>query len=134
LQGASAIQEYLEENPGAPVSVFVVWEPVLFSDWIGPTSGTLRRLHDRRGSQLWDRGRLLSSLIHESVRADSNNGFARCSEPGHVVWDVVAVFPPGGRWESRMPSPSYCDGAVVGIMDGFRKHMRGLAVSAAGPG
>ena len=39
--------------------------------------------------------------------------------PDMIVWDFVAVFPPGATW-SATPRPSYYGGPVVDVIDRVR--------------
>jgi hypothetical protein len=69
LQGASAIQHVIEQSRGERLRVLVVWEPVLPTDWIAPSTASMRRLADLRVQQYWDRGRLLSKTMGEHDRS-----------------------------------------------------------------
>ena len=100
LGGMSALQRVLAAKPDPQLRVFVVWEPVLVTDWTSPSSFTLGRLADRRAQQYWDRGRLLSKAMGEKDK-DS------------IVWDYVAVHPKGAIWEDAPPKPSFESGRVV---------------------
>jgi hypothetical protein len=72
----------MEEFRGKPVRVFVIWEPVLATDWSSPSTATLKRVSDSRAIQFWDKGRLISHSMGEHDR-------------GSVVWDYIAVYPRG---------------------------------------
>jgi hypothetical protein len=37
-----------------------------------------------------------------------------------VVWDYVAVYPPGSVWEASPPEPLYSGGPVIRVMDEAR--------------
>lgn len=87
--------------------VFVVWEPVLWSDWSSPSSATLRRIDDTRAAQFWDKGRLISHLLGERDRRS-------------IVWDYVAVYPAGAVWQNSPPEPIYRGGPVVRVSDEAR--------------
>jgi hypothetical protein len=93
------------DDPG--VRVFVVWEPVLITDWHAPGAGALRRLPDARVTQFWDRERALSHAIR----------------PQHLVWDWVAVFPPGVRWGDAFPHPQFAGAPVVRVIEDFRGNL-----------
>src|SRR5262245_54414114 len=97
--------------------VFVVWEPVILTDLAPPTSAVLARLSDARGSQLYDEDRLLSRrLIQWDTLAASDGEEERQEGQGMgesedgvdgVVWDQVLIYPPGARWETRLPAPDF---------------------------
>lgn len=54
VRGASALQRILDEVTEPQLWVFIVWEPVLRSDVVGPTSLVLGRVRDLRARQFWD--------------------------------------------------------------------------------
>ncbi|MGO4880783.1 MAG: hypothetical protein ACLP59_08180 [Bryobacteraceae bacterium] len=89
------------------VRVFVVWEPVLITDWHAPGAGALERIADARATQFWDRGRALSNVIRH----------------GPVVWDWVAIFPPGVCWDGAFPTPQFSGAPVVRVSDEFRRRL-----------
>jgi len=130
VRGASAIQDVLSENARAAVRVLIVWEPVIVTDVAMPTSSTLARVHDARAAQFWDQDRALSGDIIRSVMADPD----RYSLPDEVdektvVWDVVAVFPPGATWDRDIPKPSFYGSPVVDAIDGLGPAIRGAKSS-----
>jgi hypothetical protein len=100
LQGASATEQVLQENNGANVRVFVVWEPGLATDFATPSTSALARIPDIRASQYWDRKRVLSRLLGERNRST-------------VVWDSIAVYAPGTFWHDTPPKPIYYNGPVA---------------------
>ena len=67
---------------------FVVWEPVLPTDWSSPSIAPRSRLSDVRVTQFWDQGRVISHLMGEHDRRS-------------VVWDYIAVYPAGARWQDN---------------------------------
>lgn len=82
--------------------VFVVWEPVLTTDWSPPSTATMGRISDPRVSQFWDKHRLVSHLLGEG----NHRG---------VVWDFIAVYPPGPLWKVRPPPALFAGGPVVRV-------------------
>ena len=84
---------------------FIVWEPVLPTDWAAPSSAALRRVSDPRAAQFWDKRRLLSHSMGERDRRS-------------VVWDYIAVYPAGTIWkEERPPQALYSGGPVVHVTE-----------------
>ena len=80
---------------------FIVWEPVLPTDWAPPSTTALRRIPDGRAAQFWDKERLISHSMGEHDRRS-------------VVWDYIAVYPRGAIWEeTRPPRALYHGGPVV---------------------
>jgi hypothetical protein len=124
VQGASALNRVLQKVPG-PIEAFAVWEPVLPTDLFSPRTDTLAGLSDPRAWQLWDRHHVMSDamragmLAHPSkipVTAQRQHGRA-----DGILWDAVAVFPAGARWEQTLPAPTYLDGDVVEITSGLQR-------------
>ena len=120
MQGASALQELLDELQSLSIQVLVVWEPVLWTDLNPPTSWVLGRTSDMRAVQFWDEDRLLSEFIVKAAKDDPT-----LLKPGdtlpsdRIVWDFVAIFPPGARW-GNLPRPAYYGGPVVETIDDVR--------------
>jgi hypothetical protein len=107
LQGASAAEKILKQFAGRPMHVFVVWEPVLVTDWAPPTTATMARIADPRVSQYWDKQRLVSHLLGEHGRHS-------------IVWDFIAVYPAGPTWTTQPPPALFADGPVVRAADRAR--------------
>ena len=120
MQGASATEQLLQENNGANVRVFVVWEPVLASDFAAPSTVALARIPDVRASQYWDRKRALSHLLGEHDRST-------------VVWDSIAVYAPGTLWQEAPPKPVYSNGPVRDAIKGAKNSITGLITGGANP-
>ena len=97
----------MKEFAGERVRAFVIWEPVLPTDWFSPSTATLRRISDTRAAQFWDRGRLVSHAMGEQDRRS-------------VVWDYIAVYPSGAIWEDRPPEALYQGGPVVQVTEAAR--------------
>ncbi|MBV8830447.1 MAG: hypothetical protein JO108_14575 [Acidobacteriaceae bacterium] len=88
--------------------VFVIWEPVLPTDWTAPSTAALRRIDDARATQFWDKRRLVSS---------SMGGHNRRS----VVWDFIAVYTQGAVWSDHPPQAIYEGGPVVRVTQPTRE-------------
>ena len=98
--------------------VFVVWEPVLITDWHAPGAGAVARIPDARVTQFWDPRRSLSQAIRR----------------GRVVWDYVAIYPPGVRWSDAFPAPRFSGAPVVRVIDDFRRQLISGQADAAADG
>jgi len=120
LQGASATEPLLLENNGANVRVFVVWEPVLATDFAAPSTAALARIPDVRASQYWDRKRVLSHLLGERNRST-------------VVWDSIAVYAPGTLWQDTPPKPVYSNGPVRDVINGAKDAVQRLLKNGTNP-
>jgi hypothetical protein len=97
----------LKDFSGKPVRAFVVWEPVLPTDWTAPSTWTLRRISDCRAAQFWDKRRLISHLMGEHSRRS-------------IVWDYIGVYPAGAVWIDHPPRALYDGGPVVKVSDSAR--------------
>lgn len=86
---------------------YIVWEPVLPTDWMPPSTATLRRIPDSRAAQFWDKGRLISHSMGEHDRRS-------------IVWDFIAVYGEGAIWNARPPKPIYRGGPVVRVVQPAR--------------
>jgi hypothetical protein len=89
------------------VRAFVVWEPVLISDWSRPSTAAMARIADSRVMQFWDHDRLISHQWGEHDRKT-------------IVWDDISVYAPGARWQNRPPEPLFRGRTVVRTQDSAR--------------
>jgi hypothetical protein len=97
----------IQDFRGKPLRAFVIWEPVLPTDWMRPSTATLGRIPDLRVDQFWDKGRLVSHMMGEHNRRS-------------VVWDYIAVYKPGQLWAEAPPDPLYHGGPVVRVLEPAR--------------
>jgi len=93
------VADVLREYGAAPVRVFVVWEPVLATDWGNPGAAMTSYIPDPRAIHFWDPGRRLSALYGgpanlPRLAATQKAGF----HMKDVVWDTALVYPPGLKW------------------------------------
>jgi hypothetical protein len=119
LQGASALEKLLNEQKNPRIRVFVIWEPVLPTDFGAPSTSTLRRISDLRASQYWDKEHLVSKLLGERDRSS-------------VVWDYVAVHPSGALWEQAPPIPVTSGAPVIRAIDRTRDEIQRLLEAHTG--
>ncbi len=108
MRGASALESLLATQTDSHLRVFVIWEPVLATDLSAPSTITLRRIHDPRVKQYWDRNRVLSHAMGEHDRPS-------------VVWDYIAVYKPEQIWTDAPPQPEFKGRPVVRFIAGTRK-------------
>ena len=97
----------MQEIAGKQVRVFVIWEPVLPTDWSSPSTSALRRVSDLRAVQFWDKGRLISNSMGEHDRHS-------------IVWDHIAIYTAGEVWGDAPPEPIYDGGPVVRVTEPAR--------------
>lgn len=87
--------------------MFVIWEPVLPTDWMSPSTATLKRISDLRARQYWDNGRLLSKALGET---DNDS----------IVWDQILVYQRGVSWtDASPPTPLSSEGPVKDVISKF---------------
>jgi len=95
----------LQNEQNTDIRVFVIWEPVLPTDWLAPSTATLKRVSDIRAQQYWDKGRFLSKALGE---ADKKS----------IVWDQVRVYGRGATWSGAAPpKPCVSVEPVVNVVD-----------------
>jgi hypothetical protein len=102
--------------------VFVVWEPILGSDFVAPTTGVLRRIADPRARHYWDEGHLLAKQMARDARPPQPAP-ACCDHEG-ILWDLAAVYPKGATWEAMLPPAVVFDGPVVNITEQVDRAIR----------
>ena len=102
------------------VRVFVIWEPVLPTDFVAPSTAALGRIPDARAAQYWDRKRALSHLLGEHNRSS-------------IVWDYIAVYAPGALWPGAPPKAIYSDGPVRDVISGAKESIERLLASGKEP-
>jgi hypothetical protein len=103
----------LREINSQDVRVFVIWEPVLPTDFVAPWTAALARIPDVRAAQYWDSKRTLSHLLGEHNRST-------------VVWDYIAVYAPGTLWQDAPPKPIYSDNPVRDVISGAKESIQRL--------
>jgi hypothetical protein len=114
----------MQEFSGKPVRAFVVWEPVLATDWSSPSTAALARVSDSRVIQFWDKHRLVSQSMGEHDRQS-------------VVWDYIAIYPAGAVWAQSPPAAVYHGNPVVRVREATRAALAqakaGKQVEDSGP-
>ena len=124
MQGASATNAILQSTPNAKVKVFAIWEPITFSDLTVPADSVLRRITDSRATQYYDRDHLVSKALQEEMLAHGVTGQDQLVK-NEYVWDAVAVYAPGVRWESgRGAKPDFVGAPVVRVRDRVAGYVR----------
>lgn len=93
--------DVLRGNQGAKVRVFVIWEPVLATDWWRPSQALTSNVPDRRAVHFWDPGRRLSAAYGDAPKLDLLAGVRKVGfRMKDVVWDTALIYPPGAKWGS----------------------------------
>lgn len=110
----------MKEFSGRDIRVFVIWEPVLPTDWSAPSTAALKRIAQPRAIQFWDKGRLLSHAMGEH---DKNS----------IVWDQIIVYAPGAVWKQGPPEPFYRGGPVLDVIEPARRALGRVPTGQAAP-
>jgi hypothetical protein len=92
----------LKQNQRPDLRVFVVWEPVISTDWGSPSPSLPGLVSDTRARHYWDHGRKLSARLGgvakiETLAIESKLSF-RMKD---VIWDAALVYPSGANLDSR---------------------------------
>ena len=112
----------LEQVHDPGLRALIVWEPVLPTDWAAPSSSTLSRVHDPRAIQFWDRRRMLSRTLGGPAHFPRSNPVNRIQfNMRDVIWDFVAVYPPGSD------QPSFTGAPVATVIDDVRREAERVA-------
>jgi hypothetical protein len=93
--------------------VFVVWEPILATDWWRPTSFAMGRIPDRRVQQYWDPDHLVAKQMASDARAPQP--VQDCCDQSGILWDLAGVYPPSVSWDGPMPIATIFNGPVVDV-------------------
>ena len=103
------MQKLLKQHPAAEARISAVWEPVRFADWQRPTTAALARLSDPRVTQYWDHDHVLANML-------ANENQPNCCEAKNILFDLIAVYPPGVTWSGRLPRAEIFDGPIFRIV------------------
>jgi hypothetical protein len=110
----------LRENQSEHLRVFVIWEPILPTDWSRPSRFVQHRIRDTRAIQFWDK----SHLVAKQLRAHLSESQAASCSHSKILWDIVAVFSKDAKWDS---APVFTGGPVVRATPDVEKHLLVLA-------
>jgi hypothetical protein len=126
--GSAALQAMLEKVHG-PLTLFAVWEPIFSTD-SPPTPEMLDNLKDPRVHQLWDPDHIMSDEMRASELAHpSSPPQARTrtgSQPTGIMFDTVALFAPGARWEATLPPADYLEVGLQAQLGALRKRLEAV--------
>jgi hypothetical protein len=97
----------LKQHPEKKTKFFIVWESVLDEDTNPPNARMLSLIKDQRATQYWDPQRALSKQMGEK-------------DEETIVWDWIALYPPGAKWE-QPPTPTFSSRPVVKVIKKFEE-------------
>ena len=111
--------------------MFVVWEPILSTDWSPPSTFALNLISDTRVQQYWDPDHLVAKKL-----ANDRRGWQPkedCCERSGILWDLVAVYPVEPIWTDRLPLAVLFNGPVVDVKEDLEKSLAAAGRSAKRP-
>ncbi len=122
------MQTVLWDFDKAPLTVFVVWEPILVTDAVGVKTAALARLPDRRAVQFWDKSHQVSTRMGGPASFGPKSGSKILFDMDEYVWDFVAVYAPGFRWKDSGSSPAFAGAPVVKVIGDLRAQLAAALV------
>ena len=120
MRGASAAEEVLKQRQSDKLTVLVVWEPILPSDWSRPTRPVMARIPDTRVIQFWDRDHVIAKQLSAQLHTKEPS----CCRRSGTLWDLVALYPKGANWNDS--EPTYIDGPVMKVQTALAEQTSGL--------
>ena len=127
------MESVLRDAHDPSLRVFVVWEPVLLTDWHAPSAAALARIPDTRAVQYWDRGHVLSAEIRRAAQSNAIGVLGTHRLRSLIVWDFVGIYPPGVRWDNAFPAAEFAGAPVVRVIDDVRAAISPEARPAPAP-
>jgi hypothetical protein len=112
----------LAQARALPIRVFVVWEPILPTDWMRPSGMMQSRIADPRVAQFWDKGHLVAKELRRELVSEPN-GY----NPRGTLWDFLALYGKQAKWGET--PPVFTGGPVVMTAPELQKR---LTVRSAG--
>jgi hypothetical protein len=125
LRGASAIEKLLEQGRSLPIRVFVVWEPMLPTDWSRPSGIVQSRISDARVIQYWDNDHIVAAELSHQLSSQPS-----CCKRNDTLWDLAALYGKGAQWNNS--TPLFADGPVVDAAPDLEKRLSGLSSNVTG--
>ena len=96
LQGASQVQEILQEHPDAKIKILVLWSPILKGDSESKVIDATVYLSDGRAEHFWDLWSFGVRLYTKQLRYPK----------GDIAWDIFVVYKPFLAWTKTTPDPT----------------------------
>ena len=106
------MQSVLAANAGSDVRVYVVWLPILPTDFSPPNTSAMARVSDPRVRQFWDRDHSIARAI---AAAGGSQPVPDCCDQDGILWDLAAVYSRGRRWEVGLPPATFLNGPVADL-------------------
>jgi hypothetical protein len=100
------MENLLNQMHSLPIRVFVVWKPILPTDWSRPSGMVQSRISDSRVIQYWDVDHLVAAELRRQLLSEPS-----CCQRKGILWDVAVLYAKQAQW--RNSSPLFADGPVV---------------------
>ena len=97
----------------------MVWEPILPTDFVAPTTSVLSRASDLRVKQYWDPNHVLAKQMTTDARPPQPE--QDCCVNSGILWDLVALYSKDALWDRQMPPAIVFNGPVVELRDAVEK-------------
>jgi hypothetical protein len=110
----------LKQQSSDKLTIFVIWEPILASDWSRPTRPVLGRISDDRVRQFWDKDHLVAKQLDKQLSSLQPN----CCRNEGILWDLVALYPKGAHWDA---TPIFVDGPVAKVEDALTTRVQAIS-------
>jgi hypothetical protein len=135
VRGVSALSRAMRGADPSKVSIVVIWEPVLRSDRKAPGRSVTSRLGDVQAARFWDPQRIASqAAVRTALAHPERLPEAMRVDESFIVWDVVATWPPGARWDASLPWPEWFDDPVVDAESELARRIASCAGRGAASG
>ena len=112
------MQELLNRKANSQLTVLVVWEPILPTDWRPPSKSTMARVTDRRVRQFWDPDHLVATALSELAKQKPGQPQPECCVKNGFHWDEAILYGPEEHWKDA-PGAAYWNGPVWKIIPGL---------------
>ena len=99
---------------------FVIWEPILPTDWRPPSGSTLARISDRRARQFWDPQHVVARALNDIARQNPPQPEPTCCTQKGFYWDEAIFYAANARWEAA-PTSAFWNGPVWKTIPGLEK-------------
>lgn len=106
------MERILKQTQSDSVRVFVVWEPMLPTDWYRPTRPTLKRVSDTRAAQFWDKSHLIAAELKQQLQ-QFHGSHPRCCDDGDISGTWLPFISPASSGVKLRPLSMY--GVHAGI-------------------
>lgn len=132
------VQKHVVEAIGsARLRVYYVWQPILPSDTRAAARARARAIRDPRVRSFWDTVHQLGDAFGRLLELP--DGRPAAFDGHRIAWDMYLLYPPGVRWTTQLPKPSYWQHQLRGLpresrLDGPALRGRILRALARGEG